>query len=71
MIAPSEGEVGEAVHEDDGAAVGGVGGTWAENVAVGAAVEVGGAELNARVVEGLDFVEVGRHAGGGVSEERV
>ena len=61
LVAPTKGQVGEAVNQEDGASVGGRGGAGAVDVAIGTAVEVGGAEGDARVVEGAEFV--GGHVG--------
>ena len=70
MIAPAEGDVGEAVDEDDGATIGSGGRSRAIDVAVSFPVEVGGAELDAGIMEGFELVGVG-HGGVGVAEERV
>ncbi len=70
LIAPAERHVGEAVDEDNGAAVRDGGRARGVDVAVGFTVEVGGAELDARVVEGFELVG-SSHNGVGVSEERM
>ena len=70
LVAPAERDVGEAMDEDDGASVGGRCRARRVDVAIGFAVEVGGAQLDAGVVEGFELVGIG-HDGAGIAEEGV